>query len=295
MIRFQLKPYTDGFQSERPSARRYPVEHRFQGNFIAYSDKASGCQVGNRTLIVFGNISRRSGAKTRLIMSENLAPIRGGGRAYEDDAELFCEIIKSFWGGYIAFLVSEDRISVLRDPSGAVPCFFTERLGRLQFFSDVEDLASQLSGKVSIDMAALAKRWAYPKVSLRPLPLTGIEEVLPGQMVSVQRSGTRQIKSVWLPEDFAKENITDLERARLMVLDSITEVREYVLEKYSSPIISIGGIDSSLIWGALEKNRAHALGLHLYSECQEGDERIYASRLPGCTGRCPAVVILPSW
>src|SRR6185312_4268041 len=74
-------------------------------------------------------------------------------------------LIKYFWGSYVAVLVdpnSSDR-TVIRDCSGAIPCYYTTLRGITVVFSDIRHIR-RLSPSLSINWKYLAAFLAAPQL-----------------------------------------------------------------------------------------------------------------------------------
>src|SRR6185437_12159122 len=66
-------------------------------------------------------------------------------------------LVSGYWGQYVAVLRSRDgnACHVLRDPSGALPCYLTSHLGLHIVFSHVHDLANLKLVPLTINPNAL--------------------------------------------------------------------------------------------------------------------------------------------
>lgn len=186
-------------------------------------------------------------------------------------------LIDRYWGAFAALLVDEERVVVLRDPSGAVPVY-RWRAERLDvFFSDLADLRSLQSAPLALD-------WRYLSESLlRPMPHGGrtafeaVTEVLAGERLQRQRERVTS-DIVWdacgpcsdpFPFGIGKA-ASELRRVTQCSVAAWASVHENILMQLS------GGFDSAVVLGcvsALERGpQIHALNRFSDNE----DERAYA-------------------
>lgn len=187
---------------------------------------------------------------------------------------------EDYWGGYVALLAdrARDQAHVIRDPTGARPCYLARRDGLTIVFSDLSDCLAAVPEALEIDDIRLAGFLAHPRLTLARTGLVGVEEILPGQRVSLGRKDQTRA-TTWRPplkpgadEDFAQ---------------SAHKVREAVFRcargwsRCGRPILHrlSGGLDSAIVLGALREASARQdiVCVNEYSPAApEGDERVRA-------------------
>src|SRR3546814_19743665 len=90
-------------------------------------------------------------------------------------------------------------LSVVRHPSGMMPCYVRRTPDGAILASDMPALAER--GQVDVDHGALARTFAGIDTTGRRKGIRGIEELLPGERILVTPNGTRidQTWSHWDP------------------------------------------------------------------------------------------------
>jgi len=191
-------------------------------------------------------------------------------------------LLRQYWGSYIAFFSNEEqqRLNVLRSPSGEIPCFYTCQHGITLYFSDMEDCAQFEDFDFSVNWTQIEDYLIYPG---RNLPTTGLAEVrrlLPGHRVSMHKGQITEVIDLWNPVSIALQPpITCAEEAqealRQTTIDCVAawaSCAEGVLLDLS------GGLDSSIVLGCLqnEANATPCFAATYYSDFTDSDERLYA-------------------
>lgn len=189
-------------------------------------------------------------------------------------------LLSNYWGGYVAFLIVHENVVVIRDPSGAVPCYYAEVTGGLAVSSDVEGLVSASRRHPGVDWDGLFLHLAGLEFKRPRTALAGISELLAGNRLDTRNPKTAD--AVWSPWDYirpAKE--TDRESAERLkaIVDVSVDAWGSCFPK--AGVSLSGGLDSSIVVAAL-RNRADRLTLvNLASNDAEGDERQYARLAAG--------------
>jgi asparagine synthase (glutamine-hydrolysing) len=240
--------------------------------------------------VVLGTVFRRdgaSGAIERFGAKDTDRIVKTGGQS----------LIEACWGGYVAF-VGDGRAGaahVLRDPSGAAPCFHAQRNGLSFVFSDL-DLAADV-GLIggAIDWAFVAHHLAYPGLRVARTGLVGVSELLAGTRLSLGPAGETAIKCCWSPWTFAaadhsSENpVEAIERvgaeARRCVGAWASQSRSILLELS-------GGLDSSIVAACLSQAQADVRCFTFATPHPGADERTYAQGVADQIGVPLATVML---
>ena len=188
-------------------------------------------------------------------------------------------LITHYWGGYVAVLVHGDgrRVSVIRDPSGELPCYHLHAGGTVVVGSDLDAMLATGIDRPPIDWAALADHLQAPNVPMARTALKSVSELLPGMRLTVAPGGSLGIDAVWSPWRFTRvpcEVRADLpERLQAVISDC---VRAWGAQ-FASPLVSLsGGLDSSIVAASLGAEARSFTAVNLLAGGPAGDERRYA-------------------
>jgi asparagine synthase (glutamine-hydrolysing) len=192
-------------------------------------------------------------------------------------------LVTHFWGRYVAVIrgLETDGVSVIRDPSGTLPCWMTSYRSIHVMFSDVGDCAK-------LGWAGFSLNWDLLSVLAagmsRPLngetALLGLDELRAGECWQIKGSAAVR-HFCWNPVDFAGEDsIEDFERAAQMLRATVRACVQSWRSLFSSILHSLsGGLDSSIVLSALAQSpRGPVTALNLYTPTLEGDERALAQK-----------------
>lgn len=187
-------------------------------------------------------------------------------------------LLGSCWGGYVAAFAG-GAVQILRDPSGALPCYYAATPVATLFASDIELLLT--SGLVwpTIDRSGLARQLWRGNLPTSQTVLDGIIELLPGFAVEVA-DGSGEQCPLWSPWDYV--NTADAERADIAERLRRT-VSQCVLAwtaKRERLLVSVsGGLDSAIVAACLVRAGRDVECLTLYGDEPSADERVYARAL----------------
>jgi asparagine synthase (glutamine-hydrolysing) len=191
-------------------------------------------------------------------------------------------LIDHYWGTYVAFVRGgDDRLHVVRDPSGMLPCYRIEQDGLTLLASDLELFPASARARADIDWHAVLQLLAYPHLRGTPTGLTGIDEVPAGCQLRLD-GGTGQYEALWSPWTFTRAGlrITDFEEAAAGLREVIVRSVRALATPYTKVLLELsGGLDSSILASALATAGIGAVGLNLATREAEGDERPYARRM----------------
>lgn len=196
------------------------------------------------------------------------------------------ELVKDYWGGYVAFLVdaTTGRRYVLRDCSGKVPCFLTQYRSISIVFADINDI--RVPGiRFHIDWEYLATFLYYEQLQIRRSGLVEVTELLAGDQVEFSQSGTVP-RVLWDPRTIARD---PLHLATHAAAETLRETAQACVNDWAQQYDSVlhnlsGGLDSAIVLGCLARspNRPRVTCLNRFTELAGEDERSYA--------RCAAAV-----
>ena len=192
------------------------------------------------------------------------------------------------WGAYVAVLIDRgfDIVRVLRDPSGARACFFSEVNGVRIFFSDAEDFL-RLAPETRADLGFIRAFLRYPPHVGRRTGLEGVDELAPGECAVYPRQGWT-IEAAWTPRDFARATKPlDWSGGK----EALRSAADATVKAWAEPHRRIalrlsGGFDSSVMLGLLRRNaEAEVICVTEYWEgAPEGDERAHARAVAVANG-----------
>lgn len=184
------------------------------------------------------------------------------------------------WGAYVAVLIDRgfDIVRILRDPSGARPCFFSEINGVRIFFSDAEEFV-RLAPEARADLGFIRAFLRYPPHVGRRTGLEGVKELAPGECAIYPRQGLT-IDAAWTPRRFARASKPLDWREGKEALRSAADatVKAWGGSHRRIALRLSGGFDSSVMLGLLRRNTGAEITCvtEYWEGAPEGDERSYA-------------------
>lgn len=244
-------------------------------------------RLGYRQGVVLGKLFRRgeTGATTstpfELGGDEADRILRSGGRT----------LIDEFWGRYIAFLPdASGRISVLRDPSGTLPCYRMQCQGVDIVFSWLEDLLVTLPAlpRPVPDPDAVAACLLLGRLGGRATALQGVTQVLPGEQARLAPSAEASTP-LWSAVGIAAQPLDiDPAHAALRLRQTVRDCAQAWAGSYASILLRLsGGLDSAILLSTLSPidTSADITCLNYHSPGADSDEREYARLAAKSGGR----------
>lgn len=236
--------------------------------------------------VVLGRLFRRNVEPPDAARDVRLSEREGQAIADSDGLAL----VEHFWGRWVAFLPScTGEWRVLRDPTGALPCFRMETEGVAIVFSwleDVLDLLQLPAPQVCWD--AVAAMLVFRQLGARETALDGVSQILPGELTSVHASGP--VPTVlWSAAGVAShhEDLEPAVAAQRLRQATIECVRAWG-SCYDAIVLRLsGGIDSAILLGSLctPTPTSDIVCLNYFSEGADSDERSYARLAAARAGR----------
>ncbi|RIA46774.1 asparagine synthase (glutamine-hydrolysing) [Hephaestia caeni] len=239
-------------------------------NLSIWSD-AAPIQVGHRGW-VFGHLFTRT------------LPSRRVDQFSEDESRRICEtageyLFEAYWGGYVAVFQDErGEVRVLRDPSGTVPCFFSQTDAALVVSNEAMPLI-RLSRPVSnVNFHELARYIASPDWQGRETCLSSISELIGGEVLLLSARQI-EIKTLWSPWKFVGQanSAGDPTEQLLDILSDTIGVWARCFEQIAIGVS--GGLDSSIVAAC---SAPTDIGIQFFSMVgpdPDGDETRYANLL----------------
>jgi asparagine synthase (glutamine-hydrolysing) len=188
-------------------------------------------------------------------------------------------LIERYWGRYVAVFRSRDGLCVLRDPTGGLPCFFTEHEGVRIVFSEIGSCLSLELLKFSINWRYVAAFVPYSALQISDTGLNEVSEVQPGERVVFSTGGVTRLL-LWTPSDIASRSRIE---QPVVAIAAVRETVKQCVQSWASLHRSVihnlsGGLDSSIVLSCLKTAPSHVrvACLHYYAPASEEDERQYA-------------------
>ena len=182
------------------------------------------------------------------------------------------------WGQYIGFLRDGGAVTVVRDPSGAVPVHFSLRGAIQLYFSHGQVIDSFASSDAGIDEEFLRQWLTFPFLRTARTGIAGRSELLPGTLRS-SSGKSASIKAIWTPwrSTSVERRIVDFDEAarRLRAVALATVPAQ--IGHLTRPIVELsGGLDSSIVAACLFKAGKGFEAVNFVTRAPDGDERDYA-------------------
>ncbi len=167
-------------------------------------------------------------------------------------------LIENCWGNYVAIMrdASAGVVRVLKDPSGALPCFVTGVEGVVVVFSHVGDCIEISGRRFALDRAYLRAR-VLGFSDLEKNALEGVQQVRRGECVEIDPAAQPVIRwrrFFWNPFTFlqAQRTIEDPGRAAEAMRATVRSCTQALSGGHASLLHRLsGGLDSSIVAGCL--------------------------------------------
>lgn len=190
------------------------------------------------------------------------------------------DLLTRFWGGYVSAKTDGTCSSVMRDPSGALPCYFTRTASTTFMASDIDLLLASDIVRPAIDWPALARFLYWDGLPTAETVLDGISELLPGFALRLE-GDSAALTAKWSPWAFTtpvagRHIAIAADRLRQTVQDCVAAWASL----YPRALVSIsGGLDSSIVAACLATPGVSATCVTMFTDDPMGDERAYARSL----------------
>lgn len=187
----------------------------------------------------------------------------------------------SLWGPYLAIVGDEKagEVRILRDPSGAIPAYYSKWPSLWAVAGDARLLSAVAPAKPRVDYAAVAARLARPGHHFARTGLIDVTELLPGFALKLGRkSGT---EAFWRPSDHLDTAPATPAKLRQVVdgaIDALASCHRRILVTVS------GGLDSSIIAASLASRGREISLLTVSTADARGNERPFVKSLADALG-----------
>src|SRR3984957_19328114 len=200
--------------------------------------------------VVLGRLFYSDLKDTTVVIDE-----RSGLRYAENGGQTF---IDDYWGGYVAFFndLSNNSRHIIRDCSGKLPCFRMRARTVEIVFSHINDIKGLPLSLPTINWDYISAFLFYEQLQTRSSGLTGVTEILGGEVVEFRGSRVEQ-RVLWDPGRVARltnfnTESQALEELRFTVQQCVTRWASI----YKSIIHSLsGGVDSAVVLACLARAR----------------------------------------
>lgn len=204
--------------------------------------------------------------------------------------ELTRHLLQNTWGIYLAILIDHGdnaTITLLRDPSGAMPCVYSLVDGEGFITSDI-GLAVDLGlYRKEVDWQAIAHGLNFPYLKTGRTALKRVSELLPGSMLNCQGRDV-SVRSAWSPWRFVERGIRhkDPRVAAEDVRAAVSNVVRALSTGDDRFIVELsGGLDSSVVAICLRDALPRAVFCTLVMSLAGTDERPYAQLVTEVLGQ----------
>lgn len=211
--------------------------------------------------------------------------------------ELIGNLLQSTWGDYLTVLVDHEdnsTITLLRDPSGAMPCIYSLVDGEGFITSDI-GLAVDLGFyRKEVDWQAVAHFLNFPYLKTARTALQHIWELLPGNVLTCRGRNT-STSPAWSPWRFVEKGIRhkDPSVAAEDVRAAVSSAAKALSTGHDRFVVELsGGLDSSIVATCLRNASQRAIFCTMVMPVSGTDERPYARLVTEALGQelCSVVV-----
>lgn len=200
-------------------------------------------------------------------------------------SRLVARVLRECWGEYVLIQdESEDRLSVMRDPSGGAGCVYSSEGAFLT--SDISLATRAGLYDKQIDWDFIRDTLVYPHLKTGRTGLSGVSELLPGRKLCI--SGERlNTEEVWTPWAFVSPARRHRDRcdAQMEVRGVAASTVKTWAEADGSLLLELsGGLDSSIVAACLLEANADVACCNLVTPVPGADERHYARPMSDLLG-----------
>jgi asparagine synthase (glutamine-hydrolysing) len=192
--------------------------------------------------------------------------------------EFHRHLLENSWGEYLAVHLDGEKMSLLRDPSGAVPCLYSIQDGRGFITSDIS-LAVELGiYRREVDWQTIAHSLEFPYLKTERTALKNVSELLPGVELRI-RSKKVSAHTAWSPWHFVEQRTrhSDPSEAAKDVKTAVNMAVRALAASQRRFIVELsGGLDSSIVSACLSEISQQATFCTLVMTVAGTDERPYA-------------------
>lgn len=194
-------------------------------------------------------------------------------------------LLDRHWGGYVAVGSTGSAVRILRDPSGAMPCYYAATPGGVILGSSIMVLLEAGFERPAVEIDRVAQGLYRADLPGEATALSGIRELLPGDELVIDARSVDTLHR-WSPWDHVAfepdlgfaGHASVLRRAVQNTVAAWSRRFERVLVGVS------GGLDSSIVATCLQRPKPPVVGVTVATDDPIGDERDYARTICGHLG-----------
>lgn len=195
-------------------------------------------------------------------------------------------LIGEYWGDYVAFIHDPDaaKMWVVKDPTGALPCYSTVFRGVTVFFSCIADCVELRLLTFSINPAYLKTRVVHDGNGTTPDALNEVSRVQRGECVEVDprhHPGQLARHLYWNPLEYSESDVAieDPDCAARALRSTVRSCTHALASCHESLLHRLsGGLDSSIVSGCLgdAPSKPRITAYTYYNPRSFSDERPWA-------------------
>jgi asparagine synthase (glutamine-hydrolysing) len=192
-------------------------------------------------------------------------------------------LIDDYWGRYVAFLNDPETGTryVMRDPTGAFPCFHTPFRGVTIYFSDMQDAANFDFLPFTVNWEFIKANFFLPQYQKTITGLNEVSEVLPAECLEVTPF-EKKSRFVWNPTEISQTGVVeDPEEAAALLRETVKSTIGAIAGCYDRVIHNLGGLDSSIALACMAQaqKRPEIICATHFTRSTSGDERLYSRQV----------------
>jgi len=198
-------------------------------------------------------------------------------------------LVDRYWGRYVALIREEGgvHVRILRDPTGAMPCFVTTFRGIDVVCSHIEDCAALGLVNSAINWPHIAAYLWFRRLVTSHTGLNDVRQVQAGECLAIGADAATAT-FYWRPDRVHDERrIEDRQQAmhelRTAVQNCVTawaSCYSHILHELS------GGLDSAVVLACLARTteKSKIICENFFTQSAQGDERAFAQKAAGLAG-----------
>lgn len=182
-----------------------------------------------------------------------------------------------YWGAYVALADRSSNVKILRDPSGAIPCYYTAIGKMIACASDVSTLIGAGFVRPSVNWRFVGKSLYHVQLPTAETGLSGICQLQGGCMLTIGAGGVAQ-SLFWSPWDYvATDRHANSQQCATDLFQLVSSTIKTWTSCYSRPLVGLsGGLDSSIVAECLARTGIEVTCMTAVTDDPAGDERFYA-------------------
>jgi asparagine synthase (glutamine-hydrolysing) len=191
----------------------------------------------------------------------------------------FTPLLRDYWGGYVALVADRktSAVTVLRDPSGGLPCYYHRTPAATFLFSDLATWREANIEPVAVDWTGVGHRLSTASLPSSRTALKGVNELCAGFALEVSDRPPIP-RAAWFPWDHVSaapdRSTGDLASA---LRDTVLQCIGAWTGQFNSVLLNLsGGLDSSIIAAGLAGRANSDAAITMATRSPSGDERDYA-------------------